>query len=220
MTFHREGTNIMLITTLATVVINVLSFAALGGSHMLPWSILVLSLAYLVLTFRFFRVPDRTPVKTDVNTLLSPADGKIVVIEKIKNHAYFKDERIQVSVFMSPLNVHINWYPINSTVLKSTYFPGKFLVAWHPKSSELNEQHAVVLKAGRHEILVKQIAGAAARRIVNYSTPDQSVKQAEELGFIKFGSRVDVILPADSKVLVELGQKVTGIQTLLARLSD
>lgn len=218
MKLHREGTNIILVTLMAVVALNVLSFAALGGSHFASWVILMLSLTYLFLTFYFFRVPERTVPEVNDRTLVCPADGKVVVIEKVSNAQYFGDERLQVSIFMSPLNVHINWYPIGGEVVSSEYQPGKYLVAWHPKSSELNEAHAVVLRGQKHEVLVKQIAGAAARRVVNYAAVGTAYNQGGELGFIKFGSRVDILLPPDSKVLVELGQKVSGLETLLAEL--
>jgi len=218
MKLHREGTNIILVTLMAVVALNVLSFAAMGAAHFASWIVLVLSLTYLFLTFHFFRVPERTVPAVSDHTLVCPADGKVVVIEKVQNAQYFGDERIQVSIFMSPLNVHINWYPIAGSVVKSQYQPGKYLVAWHPKSSELNEAHWVVLNAQGQEILVKQIAGAAARRVVNYASEKQQFQRGEELGFIKFGSRVDVLLPTNAKVLVELGQTVSGLETVLAEL--
>lgn len=218
MKLHREGTNIILVTLMAVVALNVLSFAAMGPQHFASWVVLILSLTYLFLTFYFFRVPDRTLVQANEHTLVCPADGKVVVIEKVNNAQYFGDERLQISIFMSPLNVHINWYPIAGEVVSSEYKPGKYLVAWHPKSSELNEAHAVVLKTQHHEVFVKQIAGAAARRVVNYADVGSLNKQGEEMGFIKFGSRVDVLLPPESKVMVQLGQKVSGLETLLAEL--
>lgn len=218
MKFHSEGTNILLITIIAIMALNVASFAALGASHVATIAILVLSITYLFLSFYFFRVPERELPNVGPNTLVCPADGKVVVIEKVFDDQFFKDERMQVSIFMSPLNVHINWYPISGTVVASNYNPGKFLVAWHPKSSSLNESHTVVMEHGGQQILLKQIAGAAARRIVNYSEVGQQADFGSELGFIKFGSRVDILLPLDAKVAVQLGQKVTGLQTILAEL--
>ncbi len=220
MKLHREGTNIILVTLMGVVALNVLSFAAMSGSHFAPWFVLALSATYLFLTFYFFRIPDRKLAETAPRQLISPADGKVVVIEKVFDKQYFNGERIQISIFMSPLNVHINWFPLESTVVKSQYQPGKYLVAWHPKSSELNECHWVVLNQNGTEILVKQIAGAAARRIVNYAGNSGSFKKGEELGFIKFGSRVDILLPTDAKVNVELGQKVSGLQTIIAELNN
>lgn len=219
MKLHREGTNIILITTMAVVALNVLSFAAMGSEHFATWIVLVLSLTYLFLTLYFFRIPDRPVAEFQPNELTCPADGKVVVIEKVFENKYFNAERIQVSIFMSPLNVHINWYPLNGKVLNTDHYPGKFLVAWHPKSSELNESHSVLMEYQGQQILVKQIAGAAARRIVNYSGAGETVERGAELGFIKFGSRVDILLPADANVAVELGQKVTGLQTKLAELN-
>ena len=142
--------------------------------------------------------------------MVSPCDGKVVVIEEVFDEEYFKEKRLQVSVFMSPANVHVNRNPIDGEVMYSQYHKGKYLVAWNPKSSTENERHSVVLKKGNIEVLVKQIAGALAKRIVNYLKVGQTVKQSEELGFIKFGSRVDLLLPLGSKINVELNQKVKG----------
>lgn len=219
MKFHSEGTNILLITIIAVMALNVASFAAMGASHAATVAILVLSLVYLFLSFYFFRVPNRPVPALAPNTLVCPSDGKVVVIEKVFEGHFFNEERLQVSIFMSPLNVHINWYPINGTVVASEYNPGKFLVAWHPKSSSLNESHSIVMEHGGQQILVKQIAGAAARRIVNYAEVGQKANLGSELGFIKFGSRVDILLPVDAKVAVQLGQTVTGLQTVLAELN-
>ena len=150
--------------------------------------------------------------------VICPADGKVVVIEEIVDEEYFKDKRLQVSIFMSPANVHVNRNPISGEVIYNKYHKGKYLVAWHPKSSTENERHSVVLKNTYGEILVKQIAGALAKRIVNYLSIGQEVRQGEELGFIKFGSRVDVILPVGTKVNVQLDQVVQGGVTVLASL--
>lgn len=220
MKFHSEGTNILLITIVAVMALNVVSFAAMGISHFATIAILVLSSVYLFLSFYFFRIPTRELPELVSNTLVCPADGKVVVIEKVFENRFFKEERLQISIFMSPLNVHINWYPINGTVIASDYNPGKFLVAWHPKSSSLNENHTIVMEHDGQQILLKQIAGAAARRVVNYADVGQRVKRGSELGFIKFGSRVDILLPLDAKVAVQLGQDVTGLHTVLAELSS
>lgn len=218
MKLHREGNNIILFTLLAVMALNVLSFAALGPARFTTWLIFALTILYLLLTLYFFRVPARSLKVWPENAVLCPADGTIVVIEKIFEQKYFGAERLQISIFMSPLNVHINWYPVSGKILKTDYSPGRFLVAWHPKSSTLNESHSVLMEWKGHQILVKQIAGVAARRIVNYAEAGGQVQQGQELGFIKFGSRVDVLLPVDSKVAVELGQKVTGLETLLAEV--
>lgn len=165
----------------------------------------------------FFREP-RRPLHIDDSIVYSPADGKIVVVERTIEKEYFNDERIQVSVFMSVINVHVNWFPVGGTVKFFKYHPGKFLVAWHPKSSEENERTTTVVDNGTHEVLFRQIAGFVARRIVSYARVGSEARQNEKCGFIKFGSRVDLLLPPDSEVLVEMGQKVTGSQTPIARL--
>ena len=165
----------------------------------------------------FFRIPSRNHTQ-DVGAVVAPADGKVVVIEEMHDNEYFNDRRLQVSIFMSPLNVHVNRNPIDGEVLYSKYHPGKFLVAWDPKSSTDNERHSVVLRNERVTILVKQIAGALARRIVNYLSAGQQVKQNEEFGFIKLGSRVDILLPAGTAVNVKLGDVVQGGVTVIARI--
>lgn len=220
MKIHREGTNIILFTTLVVAALNVLSFAAMGPAHFASWFVLVLSLTYLFLSVYFFRIPVRVLSAVGTNGILSPADGKVVVIEKIREEKYFHEERLQVSIFMSPLDVHINWYPLSGKVVHSEYTPGKYYVAWHPKSSYLNESHSTILEWEGQQILVKQIAGAVARRVVNYARSSAEVEKGDELGFIKFGSRVDLLLPTDARVVVELGQKVSGLETLIAELKS
>lgn len=164
----------------------------------------------------FFRIPLRESL-IDENIIVSPADGKVVVIEKIMETEYFKDERIQVSIFMSPLNVHQNIYPVSGTIVYTKYHKGKYMVAWHPKSSTLNERSSVVIKnRNGEEIMVKQIAGVAARRICAYSQKGNHVNQCDELGFIKFGSRVDIILPLSAKILCKLNQKSKNKITRIA----
>ncbi len=165
----------------------------------------------------FFRKPMRE-FSIDDNKIFAPADGEVVVIEETFENEYFTGQRLQVSIFMSPLNVHINWYPISGLVKYYKYHSGKYLVAWHPKSSTDNERTTVVIKNDNIEILVRQIAGALARRIVCYAKTNTNVKQGTEIGFIKFGSRVDVFLPVGTKINVELGQKVKGLQTIIAEL--
>ena len=150
--------------------------------------------------------------------VICPADGKVVVIEEITDEEYFNGKRLQVSIFMSPANVHVNRNPVSGEVVYSKYHKGKYLVAWHPKSSTENERHSVVIRQKNTDILVKQIAGALAKRIINYLKPGMQVKQNDELGFIKFGSRVDVLLPVGTQVNVEIGQMVKGGQTVLAVL--
>jgi phosphatidylserine decarboxylase len=177
----------------------------------------VVTLGLLLFLISFFRVPRRDLTKGE-NMVICPADGKVVTIEEVYDEEYFKDKRIQVSVFMSPANVHQNRNPVGGEVVYSQYHKGKYLVAWHPKSSTENERHSVVIRSSRGEILVKQIAGALAKRIINYLQVGQKVDQSTEMGFIKFGSRVDILLPVNAKVLVKLNEVVKGGVTVLATL--
>lgn len=166
----------------------------------------------------FFRMPSRV-LNINPDLIISPADGKVVVVEKTFEDEYFKKPMLQVSVFMSPLNVHVNRYPVAGHVLYKKYHPGKFLVAWHPKSSTLNERMSIAMQtAGKREIMIRQIAGILARRIICYSVENQKTKQGQELGFIRFGSRVDVFMPLDSKVLIKPGDHVKGGVTPIADL--
>ena len=210
MTIHREGYKSIAIVTLLFAVINVLMFWFFGASVLWLCAILFfISLAFLLFVVSFFRIPERTYTHNDY-AVVSPCDGKVVVIEEITDTEYFKDKRLQVSIFMSPANVHVNRNPISGEVLYSQYHKGKYLVAWNPKSSTENERHSVVIKKNNTQVLVKQIAGAVARRIVNYLEVGQKVTQATEMGFIKFGSRVDLILPAGTKINVAINQVVKG----------
>jgi phosphatidylserine decarboxylase len=215
MTIHKEGYASIGLATLVLGAINALSIWFL--SQQVP----VISLIIFILTFglwvfiiSFFRLPNRK-LTIDAGKIICPADGKVVVIEETTDEEYFKDKRLQVSIFMSPLNVHVNRNAVSGTVVYSTYHKGKYLAAWEPKSSTENERHSVVYRVGNHEILVKQIAGAVARRIVNYLSAGMDVKQGDEMGFIKFGSRVDLLLPAGTRVHVKLGQMVEGGVTVL-----
>jgi len=167
------------------------------------------------LIISFFRIPERK-LTIDKNAIVSPADGKVVAIEEVQADEYFTDRRIQVSIFMSPLNVHQNRNPVSGEIVYSHYHKGKYLVAWHPKSSVENERHTVVYKHEGKEVLVKQIAGMAARRIINYLQSGQKVEQSAEMGFIKFGSRVDLLLPIGSTVNVKIGDKPKGGVTVIA----
>ncbi|HLT52552.1 MAG TPA: phosphatidylserine decarboxylase family protein, partial [Flavobacteriaceae bacterium] len=169
------------------------------------------------LILQFFRNPKRLTNLND-NHAVSPVDGKVVVIEEVEETEYFKDKRIQVSVFMSPINVHVTRYPIGGRVLFSKYHPGKYLVAWHPKASEENERTTVVVGNARFKVLYRQIAGALAKRIVNYAKEEQQVIQGTDSGFIKFGSRVDLFLPLDAVIKVELNQKVRGGESIIAEM--
>lgn len=218
MTIHKEGYKSIAIATLIFASLNLLSFFFISAySPLVSWIIFVVLLALLLFIISFFRLPTRN-MTYDESLLICPADGKVVVIEEVFDEEYFKDKRLQVSIFMSPANVHVNRNPLSGDVIYSKYHKGKYLVAWHPKSSTENERHSVVIKKGTNEILVKQIAGAVAKRIVNYLQPGMQVKQNEELGFIKFGSRVDILLPIGSRVNVSLEQKVKGGVTVLAGL--
>lgn len=216
MKFHREGKTIITVTILLFLAINVLVY------WFVPYPGLsigvILSLICIALVMQFFRVPNRRITQQE-GVVVSPCDGKVVVIEETTETEYFGDKRIQISIFMSPLNVHINWYPISGIVKYFKYHPGKYLVAWHPKSSTENERTTVVVEStAGPSILFRQIAGAVARRIVCYAKPGQNAQQSKEYGFIKFGSRVDVFLPLGSEVKVNLEQNVTGSQTVLAFL--
>lgn len=219
MTIHKEGYKSIAIATLIFAVLTLLSFFFISATlPWLSWLIVIVLLGLLLFIISFFRIPNRVLTVSD-NQVICPADGKVVVIEEITDVEYFHDRRLQVSIFMSPANVHVNRNPISGEVLYSKYHKGKYLVAWHPKSSTENERHSVVLKKGNTEILVKQIAGALAKRIINYLQPGMKVTQNEELGFIKFGSRVDVLLPVGTKVNVTMNQVVKGGVTVLATLS-
>lgn len=216
MTIHREGYKIIAVSALVFAVVNILSFYYFNTA--LQWLVFIILLASFVLLLfivLFFRVPQRSLTFSE-NKIVAPADGKLVVIEQITDTEYFNDKRIQLSIFMSPVNVHLNRAPVSGTVIYNNYFKGKYLVAWHPKSSTLNERHSIVLENANGLIMVKQIAGALAKRICNYALPGKKLEQGEEFGFIKFGSRVDVLLPTDAKIEVQLGQIVKGGITVLA----
>ncbi len=216
MTIHREGYKSIAITALIFGVFNLISFNFLSGY--LPWlaiTLFVITLGLFLFIISFFRIPNRTFTIND-NQIICPADGKVVVIEEITDVEYFKDRRIQVSVFMSPANVHVNRNPISGEVTYNQYHKGKYLVAWHPKSSTENERWSVAVKNNHGEILYKQIAGALAKRICNYTHVGQQVKQCDEYGFIKFGSRVDILLPVGTEINVSLNQVVKGGTTVLA----
>jgi phosphatidylserine decarboxylase len=180
--------------------------------------LMVIILILFVLILQFFRNPKRYTIE-NLNQIIAPVDGKVVVIEEVFEKEYFKDKRRQISIFMSPINVHVTRYPISGKILFSKYHPGKYLVAWHPKSSEENERTTIVVEnSSVGKILYRQIAGALAKRIVNYAKADVDVKQGSDAGFIKFGSRVDLFLPLDMKVKVSLNQKAKGGTTVIAEL--
>ncbi len=217
--FHKEGRKIILIT-LILVITGIIAAQYYVGLECLRYVLQIALLVVLVLILQFFRNPKR-PVTPNFDEILAPVDGKVVVIEEVEETEYFKDKRKQVSIFMSPVNVHVTRYPASGTISYSKYHPGKYLVAWHPKSSTDNERTTVVLKTPKFgEILYRQIAGALARRIVNYAVEGDRAMQGEDAGFIKFGSRVDVFLPLDAKVCVKLNQTVKGARTCIAMLAD
>lgn len=216
MTIHKEGYPTLAISAIVLGVINLLSFYLLSFDYpVLTALIVIVTLGLFIFLVSFFRIPKRVPTINE-NAIVAPADGKVVVIEEVQADEYFTDRRIQVSIFMSPLNVHVNRNPISGEVTYSQYHKGKYLVAWHPKSSTENERHSVVYRKDGKEILVKQIAGALAKRIVNYLQAGQKVKQAEEMGFIKFGSRVDILLPLNAKINVKIGDRPQGGVTVIA----
>ncbi|KAA9353992.1 phosphatidylserine decarboxylase family protein [Larkinella humicola] len=219
MTIHKEGYQILFWTALILLGVNVLSiFYLFTGNQTASTLILIVSLVLFFLVLQFFRKPRRNTPLNDKH-IISPCDGTVVVIEEVNEPEYFKGQRRQVSIFMSPLNVHINFHPVTGTVKYVKYYPGKYLVAWHPKSSTENERTSVVIKAKNGaEILLRQIAGALARRIVWYAKEGQQVEQGHELGFIKFGSRVDLFLPLDAEVKVKIGEKTKGGVTVVADL--
>jgi phosphatidylserine decarboxylase len=218
MTIHREGYASIMLTAIVLTLLNIPSWLYLSDTYLwISIFFLVISLGLFLFIVSFFRVPSRKLTLND-NLIIAPADGKVVVIEETVDSEYFKDKRLQVSIFMSPANVHVNRNPISGEVIYNQYHKGKYLVAWDPKSSTENERHSVVLKSGNKEILVKQIAGALAKRIVNYLKKGEQVKQGEEMGFIKFGSRVDLLLPIDTKLNIQLNEKVKGGVTVIGSL--
>lgn len=217
MRIHKEGLVTIIITAVLLAILNYFFFRLIP-IIIIAYLLLLLSTGFFFVILYFFRKPKRN-IAIFGNKIIAPADGKLVAIEEIEEKEYFKDKRIQVSIFMSPLNVHVNWAPISGKVNFYKYHPGKHLVAWHPKSSLDNERTTTVITHNSNqEIMVRQIAGAVARRIVCYAKNDKEFMQGEEIGFIKFGSRVDIILPLNAKIKVEIGQKIIGLQTIIAEL--
>ena len=213
--FHKEGGKIILISTTIFVAILLLSQEFISNFWILK-SVQIVALLFLIIILQFFRNPTRA-VEINDNHIIAPVDGKVVVIEEVFEREYFKDKRLQVSIFMSPINVHVTRYPINGKVKFSKYHPGKFLVAWHPKASEENERTTIVIENPVFgEILYRQIAGALAKRIVNYAEEGMQVIQGTDAGFIKFGSRVDLYLPLGTQVNVKLNEKAIGGKTIIA----
>lgn len=216
MTIHKEGTATIALTALVVGAINIANFSYLCPlSCIAAWSVFAITLGLFLFIVSFFRMPNRNWT-SDASAIVSPADGKVVVIEEVTPDEYYKEKRIQVSVFMSPANVHVNRTPIAGNIIYNQYHPGKFLVAWHPKSSTDNERWSVVIENEKGSILLKQIAGALARRICNYAAVGTKYDQTAEYGFIKFGSRVDLLLPLDAKINCKIGDTVKGGITVLA----
>ena len=217
MKIHKEGYRIIAVVFVLLLLI-LLGINLLFGQQTLIHYLLYFSAAvFYFFVVRFFRVPNRQ-ITFDENAIYAPADGTVVVIEEVEEPEFFKDKRRQISIFMSPLNVHINYYPISGSLIYKKYHPGKFLVAWHPKSSTLNERNTLVVNHSNNgkAILFRQIAGFVARRIVSKVKENESAIQGDEFGMIKFGSRVDIFIPLDAKVNVTLEQKVTAKKTVIA----
>lgn len=217
--FHKEGHKIILFT-LIIVVAGFLLVDSFISIFWLRTLILIALLLFLILILQFFRNPKRHTQQNDTN-VVSPVDGKVVVIEEVFEKEYFNEKRLQVSVFMSPINVHVTRYPVSGNVVFSKYHPGKYLVAWHPKASEENERTTVVVENPKYgKVLYRQIAGALAKRIVNYAKVDDIATQGADSGFIKFGSRVDLFLPLDTNIKVKLNQKVRGGESIIAEINE
>jgi phosphatidylserine decarboxylase len=218
MLIHREGYKIIMMTMLILAGINIAVLSGFGDAHIISKIVLSISLVFFILIVQFFRNPFRNTVINE-NHVIAPADGKVVVIEEVEEPEYFKDKRKQVSIFMSPVNVHVNRNPIAGIVKYAKYHPGKYLVAWHPKSSTENERTTVVIAGSKAEVLFRQIAGALAKRIVYYVKEGDKLEQGSEMGFIKFGSRIDIYLPLDATINVKLDQKTRGGETVVATLA-
>lgn len=217
MTIHKEGIPSITIISFISALILFSAFYFFPENVSLQIFAVFISIFLEIIILQFFRKPERK-ISPNENYVFSPADGKVVAIEEIYEPEYFREKKIQVSIFMSPLNVHINWNPIGGKVKYAKYHPGLYLVAWHPKSSTENERTTFVIANNKTEILFRQIAGAVARRIVYYIKEGDTVTQGNEMGFIKFGSRVDVFLPLNSKINVAINEKVKGCETVIAEI--
>ena len=217
MKIHKEGYRTIFVSIVIVAILNLLTLFLISPAFpKTGWVIMLATTVLLIFILSFFRIPKRAHAEGE-DLIVAPCDGTVVVMEEVEADEYFKDRRLQLSIFMSPLNVHVNRNHVSGEGLYSQYHPGKYLVAWHPKSSTENERHSVVYKQHGKEMLVKQIAGALAKRIVNYLKPGDQVQQGGEMGFIKFGSRVDLLLPLDTKLDVKLNQKVKGGVTILGK---
>ena len=215
--FHKEGFKIIRNTTISLLIINGIAWYIFDESIIIKL-LTFTSVVVIILILQFFRNPKRD-INLNSNHIIAPADGKIVVLEETIEHEYFKDKRIQISIFMSPFNVHVNRYPISGEIKFTKYHPGNFLVAWHPKSSTENERTTIVVENKKiGPILLRQIAGAVAKRIILYAKKGEQCSQGDDMGFIKFGSRVDLFLPLDSKINIKMNDIVKGGKTLIARI--
>lgn len=215
---HREGTEILTISALLLLSINGLIYWVCGF-HLLFYIIAIISIVSYLLMVNFFRCPIREFKQDSEKIVIAPADGKVVVVQEVDEQEYFHDRKLMISIFMSPTNVHANWYPVDGVVKHIAHQNGKFMKAWLPKASTENERSMIVIETPEgHTVMARQIAGAMARRIVTYAQPGEECYIGEHMGFIKFGSRVDVYLPLDSEPCVKLGQKTTGNETIIAKL--
>jgi phosphatidylserine decarboxylase len=218
MSIHKEGYKILGFGFLTLLILNFAVNVIWIDKELVRWAFIICSLMLYVFLLFFFRLPTRS-FEADPGLIYAPADGKVVVIEETFEKEYFSEMRLQVSIFMSPFNMHSNRYPVSGQIKYVAYHPGHNMVAWHPKSSELNERSTIVIEAKEGtEILVRQIAGAVARRIVTYAKKDQAIQQGDELGFIKFGSRVDIFLPLGTEVEIPILQQVKANKTIIAKI--
>ena len=218
MAIHKEGYKILAFGFIALLVVNIIVNIIMADHALVKWAFMLCSMMFYIFLLFFFRWPARH-LEPDHGLVYAPADGKVVVIEDTFEKEYFNDIRLQVSIFMSPFNVHSNRYPVSGRIKYVRCHPGNYMVAWHPKSSELNERSSIVIETkDGTEILIRQIAGAVARRIVTYAKEDQDVLQGDELGFIKFGSRVDVFLPVGTEIEVPILQQVKANKSIIAKL--
>jgi phosphatidylserine decarboxylase len=218
MSISKEGYKILIFGFIILLLLNIVVAVIWQQHQLFKWLFLISSLLFYIFILLFFRLPVRH-LDPDYGLVYSPADGKVVVIEETEETEYFMDQRLQVSIFMSPFNMHSNRYPVSGKVKFVSHNPGKNMVAWHPKSSEANERSTIVIETpDGKEILIRQIAGAVARRIVTYSKIDQEVRQGDELGFIKFGSRVDIFLPTGTEVEIPILQHVRANKSIIARI--
>lgn len=218
MTLHKEGAGSIAISLIALFILNLLVSPFVKDYPTIKLIFLIFTIVLWLIVIQFFRLPSRKIEKNE-NQVISPADGTVVVIEEVMETEYFNEKRIQISIFMSPMNVHCNWSPIKGLVKYAKYHPGEFLLAWNPKSSTENERTTFVIENNKAAVLVRQIAGFLARRICYYPEEGNQIDQGDQIGFIKFGSRVDLLLPLDANIKVELNQKVTGLKSVIAEFN-